>query len=256
MMSVAENRAPSGLSLLQHPKPGSIPLDRTPSRIHEMYQPLRADCLPLDTDGRYRRCSQGNQYRSQLQLKRVRSGAFKARKALPEDILEAYAKLYGQRWEAIFWAPAGTHPDRAKFLHAEWLVAVERRVMALRFGEHGEPVGWLQTPQRTPLVSPTEGPATQAAERPKPAERTQDRPPERPAITRALDLFEAYCLDTRPAAWTINRWRAVFTTLDTVSNWHARGWDAQQWLDGLKTEDRSPRAVRDVWLSAARTVSG
>jgi hypothetical protein len=79
-------------------------------------------------------------------LKRVRSGAFKARKALPEDIREAYAKLYGQRWEAIFWAPAGTHPDWAKFLHAEWLVAVERRVMALRFGERGEPVGWLQTP--------------------------------------------------------------------------------------------------------------
>jgi integrase len=29
---------------------------------------------------------------------------------------------------------------------------------------------------------------------------------------------------------------------------------AQRWLDGLKTEDRSARTVRDIWLSAARTV--
>jgi integrase len=69
-----------------------------------------------------------------------------------------------------------------------------------------------------------------------------------------MDLFEAYCQDKKPAASTINRWRAVFTTLDTVSNWQAPGWDAQQWLDSLKTVDRSARTVRDVWLSAARTV--
>jgi integrase len=69
-------------------------------------------------------------------------------------------------------------------------------------------------------------------------------------------LFDAYCQDKEPAASTVNRWRAVFTVLDTVESWYAPCWDAQVWLDGLKTEDRSSRTVRDVWLSAARTVCG
>ena len=50
-----------------------------------------------------------------------------------------------QRWEAIFWAPAGTQPDRGKLLHAERLLEVDRRVLALRSGQHSELVERLET---------------------------------------------------------------------------------------------------------------
>jgi len=72
-------------------------------------------------------------------------------------------------------------------------------------------------------------------------------------------LFEAYCQDRRRAASTTNRWRVVFTTLDalgpdeTVTDPEG----AQRWLDGLigsGTPPRGHRTVKDIWLSAARTV--
>jgi hypothetical protein len=67
---------------------------------------------------------------SVARLKRVGTGAFKARKAVPEDIREAYSLVYGQKWEAIFWAPAGTPPGRAKLLHVEWLASHLRSDLA------------------------------------------------------------------------------------------------------------------------------
>lgn len=174
---------------------------------------------------------------SVARLKRVRTGAFKARKALPEDIIrEAYAQVYGQKWEAIFWAPAGTPPDRVKLLHAEWLVEVERRLMALR-GEVLSRSGG--GPHR---AFPEQAPATLVASRPNAPATLNGVPTAAPPTTSASALFEAYGEDMQPAASTINRWRAVFTTLDRVENWQAPGWDAQAWLDGLN--------------SAARTVCG
>jgi hypothetical protein len=65
-------------------------------------------------------------------LVRVRAGTFKARKVIPADVRPAHARLYGQRWEAIFSAPAGTPPAEAKAAHAEWLALVERRIARLR----------------------------------------------------------------------------------------------------------------------------
>jgi hypothetical protein len=72
----------------------------------------------------------------------------------------------------------------------------------------------------------------------------------------AVALFEAYCIDKKPAASTMNRWRVVFTTLDALPPEEAvQDPDgAQRWLDSLRTEHRSARTVRDIWLSAARTV--
>jgi len=70
-------------------------------------------------------------------------------------------------------------------------------------------------------------------------------------------LFDAYCLDKKPAASTINRWRVVFTTLDAQPEPITDSERAQQWLDdlvGTGTPSRKHRTVRDVWLSAARTV--
>lgn len=64
-------------------------------------------------------------------LKKIKSGAFKARKAIPAAVRAAYQKLYGQGWEVIFTLPAGTSPSIAKTQHAEWLALVERRIAAL-----------------------------------------------------------------------------------------------------------------------------
>jgi integrase len=64
-------------------------------------------------------------------LKKIKSGAFKARKAIPAAVRAAYQKLYGQGWEVIFSMPAGTPPTVAKAKHAEWLALVERRIAAL-----------------------------------------------------------------------------------------------------------------------------
>jgi len=70
----------------------------------------------------------------------------------------------------------------------------------------------------------------------------------------ASQLFEAYILDRQPKTSTISRWRVVFTALDSAREADGPDWDAQQWLDSLRTENRSARTVRDIWLSAARTV--
>ena len=65
-------------------------------------------------------------------MKKIKSGAFKARKAIPAAVRAAYQKLYGQSWEVIFTLPAGTSPSVAKAQHAEWLALVERRIAALQ----------------------------------------------------------------------------------------------------------------------------
>jgi hypothetical protein len=77
----------------------------------------------------------------------------------------------------------------------------------------------------------------------------------------AVVLFEAYCHNKPRAASTIDRWRCVFTALDALPAREAvrdqRG--AQRWLDGLIGTGTPPRkhiTVRDIWLSAARTVFG
>lgn len=72
------------------------------------------------------------------------------------------------------------------------------------------------------------------------------------------ELFEAWVKERRPAASTINRWRAVFIEMDreftgrdvaTITDDEAIAWKGK-----LVTEDRSPRVVNDVWLNAASTV--
>jgi hypothetical protein len=70
----------------------------------------------------------------------------------------------------------------------------------------------------------------------------------------ASQLFEGYILNKQPKTSTISRWRVVFTALDASREADGPDWDAQQWLDSLRTENRSARTVRDIWLSAARTV--
>jgi integrase len=84
-------------------------------------------------------------------LRREKSGAFKARKGIPADIRAEYQVLYGRQgarskvaWEAIFYAPAGTPPQKAKTAHAEWLALVESRVAILRQQKLGHGVDLSQ----------------------------------------------------------------------------------------------------------------
>ena len=65
-------------------------------------------------------------------LKRMPSGAWKGRKAIPQAVRVEYQRLYGPGCEAIFWAPAGTTPQQAKAGYAEWQALIERRIAALR----------------------------------------------------------------------------------------------------------------------------
>lgn len=69
---------------------------------------------------------------------RVKSGAFKTRIGIPKDVREAYAALYGVRWEELFRAPPDCTPQRAKVLRAEWEAEIENRIETLRAKQRGE----------------------------------------------------------------------------------------------------------------------
>jgi integrase len=71
-------------------------------------------------------------------LKRTKSGAFRARKAIPVALRAAYQATYGQSWEVIFSAPASTPVQQAKASHAKWLAEVELRISALRNAKAGK----------------------------------------------------------------------------------------------------------------------
>lgn len=108
-------------------------------------------------------------------------------------------------------------------------------------------------PQKFPTsVAPQGGPALESNE-----PRT---PPQgiKPSGLTVWGLFEAWVTAKKPASSTVNRWRSVFSSLResfgerdlaTITPEEAQGW-----LDGLRTEDRSARVIHDVWLSASKTV--
>jgi hypothetical protein len=63
-------------------------------------------------------------------LTRSKSAEFVARKAIPADVRDAYARLYNVRWEAQLNLPANTSKHEAKTRHGEWLAEVETRIAA------------------------------------------------------------------------------------------------------------------------------
>jgi hypothetical protein len=73
-------------------------------------------------------------------LRKNRNGSYHARKRIPDDVREEYSRLYGQRHEAKFHAPAGTQPDVAKQRFGEWIADVEGRVKSIRAAQRGEGV--------------------------------------------------------------------------------------------------------------------
>jgi hypothetical protein len=73
-----------------------------------------------------------------FRMVRVKSGAFKGRKGIPEDVREQYKALYGVSREALFHAPAECSVQRAKALLGEWEAEVENRIDTLRAKQRGE----------------------------------------------------------------------------------------------------------------------
>ncbi len=72
------------------------------------------------------------------------------------------------------------------------------------------------------------------------------------------EVFELWIEGRKPAASSVNRWRAVFVSLRerfgkrdaaTIS-----AEEAQEWADGLTTAERSAQVAHEVWLRAAHTL--
>jgi integrase len=70
-------------------------------------------------------------------LVRAKDGGFIARKSIPVDVREEYARLYKVRWEAQLRIPAGTPASFAKSQHGEWLAEIETRIATLRAQRNG-----------------------------------------------------------------------------------------------------------------------
>jgi len=80
-------------------------------------------------------------------LVRSKNGEFFARKGIPADVRDAYARLYNVRWEVQLKLPANTSQHEAKTRHGEWLADIETRIATLRAtaNGHGQPLNRLNT---------------------------------------------------------------------------------------------------------------
>jgi integrase len=66
------------------------------------------------------------------------NGSWFARKGIPKDVRDAYARLYGVRREAHLRLPKDTSHPEAKTRHAEWIAEIETRIATLRAQSNGE----------------------------------------------------------------------------------------------------------------------
>jgi hypothetical protein len=71
-------------------------------------------------------------------LGRVADGRWVARKGIPEDVRDEYARLYGLRREAHLRLPADTPRHEAKTRLGEWEAEIETRIATLRAKRNGE----------------------------------------------------------------------------------------------------------------------
>jgi integrase len=71
-------------------------------------------------------------------LSRAADGRWFARKGIPEDVREEYARLYGVRREAHLKLPADTARHEAKAQLGEWGAEIETRIATLRAKKNGE----------------------------------------------------------------------------------------------------------------------
>lgn len=169
-------------------------------------------------------------------LRRVRSGAYSARKSIPKDVRDEYARLYGPRWEAKLTLPASLNPLEAKARYAGWVISIEQRIEFIRHGTKNLPPVVVNALSHGLPVAPQVNPGA--------------------AIHTPWSLFSGWVSAKKPSHSTVNRWRAVFLDLD--KRFHSAATitsdQAQAWADGLLNEKRGALTVNDTWLSAARTV--
>ena len=72
-------------------------------------------------------------------LKRQKAGGFAARKVVPKDVRDEYARIYGVGWEEKLSIPAGcSHHEARRPSAVEWLAEIETRIGALRALKKGE----------------------------------------------------------------------------------------------------------------------
>jgi hypothetical protein len=71
-------------------------------------------------------------------LGRAKDGRWFARKGIPADVREEYARLYGVRREEHLKLPSGTPRHEAKVRLDEWEADAETRIAALRARRNGE----------------------------------------------------------------------------------------------------------------------
>jgi hypothetical protein len=71
-------------------------------------------------------------------LNRLKNGQFFSRKVIPQDVKDAYQRLYKVRGEAHLRLSADTPKHAAKTRHGEWLAEIETRIATLRAAARGE----------------------------------------------------------------------------------------------------------------------
>jgi hypothetical protein len=80
-------------------------------------------------------------------LGKSKSGAYTARKVIPEDVREEYQRLFGKRsktgklgngYEVRFYAKPGTPHGVAKAQFSDWLAEVETRISTIRASRNGD----------------------------------------------------------------------------------------------------------------------
>jgi hypothetical protein len=71
-------------------------------------------------------------------LTRAADGRWFARKGIPEDVRDEYARLYGVKREAHLKLPADTAKHEAKTQLGEWGAEIETRIATLRAKRNGE----------------------------------------------------------------------------------------------------------------------
>jgi integrase len=204
-------------------------------------------------------------------MARVKSGAFKARKAIPADVRDDYAALHGKRWEELFHAPPDCPPQRAKVLRAEWEAEIEARVATLRAKKRGE--GHDLTPRQAyPVNFLRRGACGDYS----PDQHLQTLPsyiahttPSSPnghkgskSTGTCLELFRQYVAARKIAPSSVPGWKGVLVALD--AHLKSNGWDiadlgpeeAQRWARSLLTEKRGAYTVNNKYVGASRTVFG
>src|SRR5262249_13498158 len=121
--------------LNQRPGTGSSPLTAPAAQLLLQDQEVAATHGHLDSP-KYKRAVQMS-FRM-ITPRRSRSGSVKARKVIPRDVREDYARLYGVSSEAKPTVPAGTPVHEAKIRASEFLAEVETRIATIRAAQKGE----------------------------------------------------------------------------------------------------------------------